>query len=413
MLSIIIKTLIKNCLLSLNIRCFAREVIKNLKKTAILSLTSLVVLCASVGQILFSFASLTPARTIAASGIIIENAVKSIRKLLVAYGISSPLSQNFIMHMAKFDLIDTDFRIGPDVEKIKAINPGIIILGYNDVMGRSPNSEDWSEVDQHEDWFVHDVDGNRLQNKHWGWYCMDVGNQGWREHYANYVREKIDLYGFDGVFADDVWSHLFKDAWTVPLEKVPDYPDWHHKMIEFLRHVKSRVGSKLLIVNTPNNSDYVDVADGKMEEHFAFKSFSSQTPIDNIDALFQISGRDKYYLASPHNMPEDTEKNMLYALCCFLLGVNGPNAYFSWRNVWSEPSHGYRPEFDVSLGSPANEYYLIGSVYARDFEKGKVLVNPTRSSYTFSLEENYKTLGGQVVSNVTLAANTAIILLRV
>jgi hypothetical protein len=104
---------------------------------------------------------------------------------------------------------------------------------------------------------------------------------------------------------------------------------------------------------------------------------------------------------------------MLFALSCFLLGVNGSNAYFSWKNAWSEPSHGYYPEFDVSLGSPVDEYYLVDLIYVRDFEEGKVLVNPTQSAHTIYLDEDYETLDGEVVSSVTLAAKTGTILLRI
>lgn len=336
-----------------------------------------------------------------------------IRTLLVAYGARSPLSQNRISHMAKFDIIDTDFEIGTDISKIKGINPNVLILGYCDVMARTPSSEDWLEVNQHEEWFLHDFDGKRLQNKIWGWYCMDVGNQGWREHYASYVEEKITLYGFDGVFADDVWSAFSRYAWTVSYERVPSYGMWHQEMLEFLRHVKSRIGSKILIVNTPDNGDYVDATDGKLEEDFAFKSVPGQTAIDNIKALLQISSKGKYYLASPYNIANDTKENMLFALSCFLLGVNGPNAYFGWKSIWDAPSHGYYAEFEEaeSLGRPLGEYYSYQSVLVRDFTNGKVVVNVCPHSHTVDLQGTYQTFDGRTITNITLTAHSGLLLL--
>ena len=366
-----------------------------MNRTAILSVTSLIIFCLSVGQVLSSSASYILPTTIATSGTIIENTVELTRigKLLIAYGTSSPLSQDFITHMAKFDLIDTDFKIGPDVEKIKAINPSIIILQYNDVMARSPDSEDWAEVDQHEEWFLHDVSGSRLQNEYWGFYCMDISSQGWRQHYADYVKEKIDLYGFDGVFADDVWTHLFKDAWTVPSENVPDwnymvndYTYWQTQMRGLLTYVKSRIGDRLLIYNGPSNI-YLDVSDGKMGENFAFYDKEWRMPIDDINDLAEISATDKYYLASPHTIPEDTEKNFLYAFCCSLLGVNGPNAYFSWINIYAE-SQGHYPQMDLDFGNPIGPYYPVEeALYGRDFDHAKVFVNLSETeTYTVEVE---------------------------
>ncbi len=107
---------------------------------------------------------------------------------------------------------------------------------------------------------------------------------------------------------------------------------------------------------------------------------------------------------------------MLYCLAFYLLGASGENAYFGWagyaRAHNKDGSHGYYSEFDVSLGSPINDYYLLASVHSRDFEKGKVLVNPATSPFTVSLDGEYKTLIGQAVSNVTLEPHSGIILLK-
>lgn len=243
---------------------------------------------------------------------------------------------------------------------------------------------------------------------------MDVDNQGWREHYASYVEERINLYNFDGVFADDVWSMFSRHAWTVSYEKVPGYADWHQKMIDFLRYVKTRIGSKLLIVNTPDDGDYVDIADGKMEEDFAFKSIGGQTPVDNIKALFQISGKGKHYLASPYSTPNDTKENMLFALSCFLLGVNGSDAYFGWKNVWSEPSHGYYVESDKAkdLGLAMGECYSYQSVWTRDFVNGKVLANVCPHAHTVDLQETYQTIDGRTITKITMEARSGMLLIK-
>lgn len=55
----------------------------------------------------------------------------------------------------------------------------------------------------------------------------------------------------------------------------------------------------------------------------------------------------------------------------------------------------------------------LASVYARDFVKGKVLVNPTDVSYTVALDESYTTFEGSTVSgSLTISGHTGVILLK-
>ncbi len=374
-----------------------------MNRTAIISVTFFIILCLSAGQISLSFASDT-AQIPTSGSIIYAHAsktdtrappIKLSRKLLVSYGTRSPLSQDLIAHMAKFDLMDTDFEIGPDVKKIKAINPSIRILGYKDAIAMNTAMEDWNEVNTHEDWFLHDLNGNRLVIKGGEWYCMDISSEGWRQHYADYVKEKIDLYGFDGVFADDVWTHLFIDSWTVPSQDVPDwnyivndYTYWQIQMREFLSNVKSRIGNTLLIYNGPSNI-YLDVSDGKMMENFVFR----RPALDDINDLAEISATGKYYLASPYSIPKDTRENFLFAFCSFLLGANDPNAYFSWKNIYAE-SQGYYPQMDFDFGVSVERYYLVqGALYSRDFGHAKVFVNLSETvTYTVEVEGQSYTL---------------------
>jgi len=298
-------------------------------------------------------------------------------------------------------------------------------------MGMHPSAEDWAEVDSHEDWFLHDINGNRLVHNYWGWYCMDVGNTGWRSQYANLVKDKLGNSLFDGVFADDTWDTFNYYRWNVPKEQIPADigPRWHDDMLGMVSFVKETIGDKLLIVNTSNNDEYVYACDGKMEEPFVHASSWSFDDFGNnydwkgvVDALKNISQAGKYYLAhSSTKIPENpTEAEfdkvrdiMIYSLASYLLGTGGEKATFGFLNIKSPSgSFGYYPEFNISLGSPINDYYLLASVFSRDFERGKVLVNPTSSSHTVDLDSEYKTLDGQTASNVTLDAHSGIVLLR-
>jgi len=132
----------------------------------------------------------------------------SVKKHVVAYAFHFQENLEFIA--SNFNLIDTEFYQTDNVQKIKLLNPDVIVIGYRSPMTMYECYEDWVEVNSHEDWFIHDEFGHRLQHDKYGWYLMDVGNDGWRNRYANYVKEKLDNSVFDGVFADDVWAKLYQ-----------------------------------------------------------------------------------------------------------------------------------------------------------------------------------------------------------
>jgi hypothetical protein len=402
-----------------------------MNRTAVLSVTAFVIFCVSVGQFLPLFASHSPT-LIYTSGTIKEKVVEPtrIRKhIYICVGLYTNEHADFIA--SNFDVVITGFDRASTIGKIKELSPNITTLGYKDIMGMQPYHEDWAEVNSHEDWFLHDINGNRLIHNYWGWYAMDVGNNGWRSHYASYVKDKLDTSPFDGVFADDTWHWFPSDRWTVAPSDIPAEigQRWHSDMVGMISFVKNIIGNKLLIVNTLNDGDYVDACDGKMEEEFVHPNWYALDEFHDeyinwkgkVESLKNISQRGKYYIAqSGTKIPENSTQSdldkvrdmMIYCLSSYLLGVSGGNATFGFSNNYNIDDYVYYPEFDVSLGSPVNEYYLIGSVYARDFADGKVLVNPTTSIYTVDLDSEYKTLDGQTVFNVTMNAHSGTILLR-
>lgn len=317
-----------------------------------------------------------------------------VKKFIIAYG---TVPETEVPHMAKFDVLDIDVDSTHLAESIKALNPTDKILCYRNVIAMHLFYEDWTEVDAHEDWFLHDINGNRLQDVQYGYFCMDTRNLEWRQHYANYVKSKLDTYpALDGIFADDVWDVWRKTGWTVPATDVPDIPNFHDGVLTLLQVAKNMIGTHLLIVNTPNNTDYVDVCDGKFDDNFIHASWTAPDywppwwTIDNylarVNLLASISSRGKYYLALdgatlPASPTEEdlrkTHETMLFCLCSYLLGVNGSNAAFGWLNIYArDGSKGYYPEMDTNVGNPRGAYYQVNpDVYGRDFDHAKVFVN--------------------------------------
>jgi hypothetical protein len=307
--------------------------------------------------------------------------------------------------MAKFDLVATDFLIKEDILQIKALNPNSRVLGYKDVMYENNQMDDWTVANANEAWFIHDKSGNRVVDSNGG-YAMNISNAGWKAHILSYINS-FSSYGFDGVWLDDTWTYFWTDCWTVSSSMLYPFPTWHTDMTDLIAYIKAGVGAKIVIENGPNNDDYVAAGDGKVGENF-LKMFGAW---NDIDSLSSISGQGKYYLAWAKST--DSTTDMMYFLSGYLIGVNGPNTYFGYNNIWST-SEGYYPEFSSIrlLGEPTNNYYSYQSVYARDFVNGKVLFNPDGNAYTINLQGTYVTLDGSTVTTVAMNGNSGQILLQ-
>jgi len=307
-----------------------------------------------------------------------------VKKFITAWGadpVELAAHPEIVEHLARFDLLSVFFNLDSFIPRIKSLNPNCKIIGYRDIMGANENLEDWSEINQHEDWFLHDLNGERLVNKNWGWCCLDIRNQEVRDHQVNYMRNKLVL-GFDGVFTDDVWTHFWRNQWTVDESLVPEIPEWHDEMRSFLQYIKRQLGNNLVIANTPNDADYPYDCDGKAEERFPY----AWPVLEEINALNVISGAGKYYLAWPRLWENWTEQEFLYSFGCFLLGVNGNNAHYG-TDLWASQM-GYYSQMDYDFGGARGACYVVeGDLYGRDFDNYKVLVNlSTTQAYSVEVE---------------------------
>jgi len=341
-------------------------------------------------------------------------------KHIVAYSSVNDDSASFIAN--NFDIAVVDFAYTRNLGKIKAFNPNVVVFGYRDIIAMHTTYEDWAEVNAHEDWFIHDNYGNRIRETGYGFYVMDVGSQGWRQHYAQYCLQKLAQHPtVDGIFADDcleakVWS---RNWWSSRVSDIPSWvrETWNERMNGMLSYVKNALGNKLFIINTNDyTGGFLSHVDGMMLEGFihggweALQSFSG-TPASTIDVLQRLSATGKYFLvqsdtAYPGTVTDaDKElmhKLMIYCFGCFLLGVNGPKASFGWLSFGKSRQIGspsFCPEMEVETGNPKGNYYTKDGLYMRDFEYAKVIVNlstQTRSTVvdgvTYTLEPRTATI---------------------
>jgi hypothetical protein len=255
------------------------------------------------------------------------------------------------------------------LQSIKNTNPNTIILGYKSLIAESTNYEDWSVVNSHEDWFVHDANGNRITSNQFGYYLMDVSSSGWRQYWVNYVNTKFNLPAgtyYNGVFIDDVYNALNNAVYssTIPASVLSN---WKTNNIAMLQYIKANLASgKIVFINTDemNTDDYLNVVDGQLiegYEHATWNDVNTYGGGITLDTLARKSATGKIiWAASGTILSSDTTQNanmVKYCYASFLLGMNGTHTYWSF-NDWgsSDNSKGYYSIMDTNIGQAVGTY---------------------------------------------------------
>ena len=310
------------------------------------------------------------------------------------------------------------------LQSIKAVNPDVKILGYKSLIAEYSSFDDWSVVNSHEDWFVHDASGNRIRSNQFGYYLMDVSSLGWKQHWVAYVNAKFNLPAsvyYDGVFIDDVYNSLNSDVYSsvIPVS-VLSY--WKSNNIAMLQNIKASLSNKIVFINSDemNTDSYLSLVDGQMIEGYEHAPWDSVDTYSGIsfDILARKSATNKIVWAASGTISStDTEKMarlVKYCYASFLIGMNGSQAYWSF-NDWgsSDGSKGYYSIMNTNIGQATGPYYTSQNVYMRNYTLGKVLFNPSGNTYTINLGQTYRLLNGSSVSSVTIRSHSAEILLTV
>ena len=327
--------------------------------------------------------------------------VSRIQKLSIAYSntMSNPTNQEFIA--SHFDVLDCPKTQYTAVANVKDINPDITVIGYYDAIFQDQTWPDWQYVTSHENWFVHDINGNRIERVTYpGQYLMNPSS-GWSDYCAQQNKQFLQNYPqYDGIFADDTSSDLVDDGYTfeIPFSQFEDgvLDNWATWMIQYMQEVKTAFGNDILMPNAWKHMEMCsEAAHAIFWENFIHGRSSAYNEnglgtngwnygIVAIDALHEqaelgniIAVNSGCKDANAH--PIEAKKWMLFTYACFSFAVvDLEKAYYSWQFYNTDSSHGYYPEMDISLGQPIGDYYHVSGtsqVYARQFANYYVAAN--------------------------------------
>jgi hypothetical protein len=353
------------------------------------------------------------------------------------------------------------------------VNPGITAIVYQSWFDVSPGNPDYGTVNQHEDWFYHDAQGNRVtvysthQNADCdpalcranSAYCncrfgMNMGHPDYRAVVAARLADIVTgggawggTRGHDGIFLDNTnpsWPYRtakVQSGWT---SGTPVYPGgsvqtehaWIADQKGFLQVVKTAMGaSKTLIYNGCAASsnfptwkqasyEFLQYADGCTMENWVVSGTGAAAMArlgaewDRDMDLFQgVVDRGKWaspLIGSGVHSPSVNR----YGIVSVFLFQESDRAFVNFWKGTAEEAIANRfpqtfPEVAVELGLPLGRFTkLPNGVASRGFSRGRVLLNPTPSTQTVVLGETLRTMGGAQVTSLTLAPGTAEILVR-
>lgn len=383
---------------------------------------------------------------------------------------SYPRLANYFLHwqlddekaqaLAKWDVLvldmETQVTSRAQLEKIRSLNPDIIILAYissQEIMtdaaylpGDSLRQKLLSNI--YPTWWLKDLSGQKVSfwpgtamlNLSDGAGLSDLGER-FNDYLPKFVEQEIKSSGlWDGVFYDNLWGDIcWLKSGSLDLKNNQSALNctemnrlWSEGVKRMLVKSRSLLGDDFII--TGNGQAYLPYApelNGLMLENFPpswekngewSASFSNYLNLNE-----KISRRPQINIINRSLENSNNYSSARFGLANALLG----DAYYSAdKNIYDHGQTWWYDEYDIDLGAPRSKAYnLLSSdskvqpgFWRRDFTNGLALVNSSaqEQKLLFGKEELERIKGGQdpktnngsKVTWIKLAPGEAIILLK-
>ncbi len=377
----------------------------------------------------------------------IQNAFSASPQIANYYLGPLPMDDDSVNKMARFDLLilsaDQFMTRKSVIEKMKKINPDIILLAY--VPSQSYNHKWWPQdavfknLQVNDSWWLRDARGNIIST--WtGIYNTDM-SIGWSDALIDFVKNNILQNGdWDGIFWDMVDGGVsFHNGGNIDLNRdgVRDVAknldeQWRNRVAYFLEKSQKELNVKYIVINGNSAEIYQKHINGRMYEDFPtpwefggnwnliLKGLEKNQTLNKNPQLYIFNGTSK-----------NTGKNTNYRHFRFGLASSllFDNIFYSFDHGTED--HGqiwWYDEYQVNLGNPINSFYSISGkakflddVWRRDYANGIALINTTKKTYDLDLGGEFEKISGtqdktvnngEIVSRLKIGAMNAILLLK-
>lgn len=319
-----------------------------------------------------------------------------------------------------------------EIAAMKAANPSLKVLVYRNATFGGKGYAD--------NLYAKNKSGQRIYARKWPTtFLMNISSPAWASEVGRSCVELIKVSKYDGCFLDvlgsgplmgnylsslpvtggKTWTHSqwinWADDITVAAKRATGKTVMGNGLGNGRRYFSSTMSSKGLVAGNDGMEPELFVR----EAHSSVGSYYSEgTWKQDVDMMIDVQNKGSRVLSMTKLWTGATEAQKdawhKYALATFLMGSNG-NSYFSFlRDKNSGASWGAHRYNQIDVGTPLGGYSKIGNgMYARNFSKGKVVVNVGKSPAGLRLDASYRTADGARASGTyTLAANSAEIFLR-
>lgn len=423
-------------------------------------------------SILLSCSGLSNSQSISSYGTIASQSPKSIKILRKA--MYNDYSGKTAQWWA--DNIDVYFGRSFDnslVNEIKTIRSDVVCLIYRNGKFVKESDNEYS-IFHNNGWLMKTADGHEIKHSEYsgGWYLIDIANPAVHAWLGDKIKSLVSAAQWDGVQFDDSWAakistygYNCEDATTgegPPLDWAvePVSPYLGHKItlaelndaeIDCMAKIREKLeelgSGKILQFNGIyrgwGGSGFWDTQDACEDclKNSGADSFSSEAAYgqtggdwytesdwkESVDFHIWLNTnwlsdsptygdyKPNWWLPTTYckSPPSGTvEDYAMYVFCSTALGLETDRVGLRIGNMidqsWAQEMYA------TDFGSPLGNYYMVSGthVYAKDFSKVKVLVNPTTSSYQVPIEGDYTLDGQPVTSPLTVAPHTGMILVN-
>lgn len=255
-------------------------------------------------------------------------------------------------------------------------HPGILVLAYTcgfDVHEDAPLFA-WIR-DRHPDWFLRDAAGRPIHTyrdrKRW---ALDCGRDDVCAFFADSARRRVSELGADGILEDNVlpsWDYRSLASGARRLQRYATVAEWRAALERYLAALERAVAPAFVGANQVV----------PWTRHARIAAVEQLPPggprWEEMLRGFAAVARDPAripYLQQHLDGPQDPMR--AFATASYLMAVE-PGALLSLQ--WDGPRESVTapPEYRLRLGRPLGAARQEAGVWWRDFERARVLVNPT------------------------------------
>jgi hypothetical protein len=315
---------------------------------------------------------------------------------------------------------------------LKAADPHVKVLMYKNVSAASSSvgpggmyasGVSYDEAASH-GWLLLNTSGSPFTFENYSWlWATDVGMAAYQNAWAANVISELEAAPWDGVFMDDLNPTIRYHYCVGCVAKYPSDAAYSSASSSFAANVGAQIqaSGKLAIANIGSWPNYSSVTNywlrylsGGMDQQFLKWGSSPGTGYQSpatwqaqLDEVKLAEAEGKVFIGVTNSSNSD-ESAALYGYATALLAGGGHTLFYMGGDFTNET---WFPEYDYGIGNPiGRESELRDGVHRRSFTHGLVLVNPTLSVQTVALGGSYSGSGRTLVTRVTMAPQSGLVL---